>query len=111
MAPLAVKGNLLGTLSLSSNRVGAVSWSHEALIQLMADQMAVALEKAFMFDDKVMVEQYIEGREITVGILGNDVLTPLPASYHFPYHIAVAMPEVQVPTPAIYFYMDHFLRT
>lgn len=42
------------------------------------NELAAALEKAFSFDDKVMVERYIDGREITVGVLGNDELTPLP---------------------------------
>ncbi len=33
---------------------------------------------AYEYDSQVMVEQYVEGREITVGVFGNDVLTPLP---------------------------------
>lgn len=37
-----------------------------------------SLEKAFTFDKDVMIEQYISGREITVGVLGNDELIPLP---------------------------------
>jgi D-alanine-D-alanine ligase len=37
-----------------------------------------ALKLAFNHDDQVMVEEYITGREITVGVLGNDELTPLP---------------------------------
>lgn len=41
-------------------------------------ELAAALEKAFSFDDTVMVEQYVKGREITVGVLGNDALTALP---------------------------------
>jgi len=41
-------------------------------------ELAAGLEKAFSFDDAVMVEQYLNGREITVGVLGNDDLTPLP---------------------------------
>jgi D-alanine-D-alanine ligase len=36
------------------------------------------LELAFTYDTEVMVEQFIYGREITVGVLGNDILTPLP---------------------------------
>ncbi len=36
------------------------------------------IEQAFEHDTEVMVEQYIEGREITVGVIGNDELTPLP---------------------------------
>ena len=41
-------------------------------------ELAAGLEKAFSFDDAVMVEQYLNGREITVGVLGNDDLTALP---------------------------------
>lgn len=37
-----------------------------------------ALEKAFLFDREVMVEQYVDGREITVGVLGNNDLVALP---------------------------------
>jgi D-alanine-D-alanine ligase len=34
-----------------------------------------AIEKAFQYGDKVILEEYIKGRELTVGILGNE---PLP---------------------------------
>ncbi|MFU8819165.1 MAG: D-alanine--D-alanine ligase family protein [Desulfurivibrio sp.] len=37
-----------------------------------------ALEQAFSFDDQVMVEQFIAGRELTGGVLGNEQLTALP---------------------------------
>ncbi len=40
--------------------------------------LADALELAFKHDNQVMVEEYIKGREITVGVLGNEQLTPLP---------------------------------
>jgi D-alanine-D-alanine ligase len=33
-----------------------------------------AIEEAFQFDDEVMIEQFIAGRELTVGILGNEAL-------------------------------------
>jgi D-alanine-D-alanine ligase len=42
------------------------------------DQIAEGLIKAFAVDHQVMVEEFIEGREITGGILGNDELTALP---------------------------------
>ncbi len=41
-------------------------------------QLAPALETAFRHDSEVMVEEYIQGREITVGVLGNRELEPLP---------------------------------
>jgi len=42
------------------------------------DTLPAALEKAFGCDKQVMIEEYIHGREITVGVLGNDELIPLP---------------------------------
>jgi len=42
------------------------------------DELAKGLAKAFAYDKEVMVEQYIKGREITVGVIGNAELTPLP---------------------------------
>lgn len=42
-------------------------------------QLKTGLKKAFEFDDRVMVEKFIAGREITGGVLGNgDDLTALP---------------------------------
>lgn len=43
-----------------------------------SDQLAPALAKAFTHDSQVMVEEFIKGREITVGVLGNEELTALP---------------------------------
>jgi D-alanine-D-alanine ligase len=39
-----------------------------------AEQIVPAIEEAFQHDDEVMLEEYIEGREITVGILGEEAL-------------------------------------
>ncbi len=41
-------------------------------------QLGPALETAFAHDSEVMVEEFIRGREITVGVLGNQDLEPLP---------------------------------
>jgi D-alanine-D-alanine ligase len=38
------------------------------------DELAQAIETAFCHDDEVMVEQFIPGRELTVGILANRAL-------------------------------------
>ncbi len=43
-----------------------------------AKQLAVGLEKAFVFDKEVMVEEFVRGREVTGGVLGNDDLEALP---------------------------------
>jgi D-alanine-D-alanine ligase len=37
-------------------------------------QLAPAVVEAFKYDDEVMVEQFIPGRELTVGILGDEAL-------------------------------------
>jgi len=42
------------------------------------EELLQGLAKAFAFDSEVMVEQYVQGREITGGVLGNKELTALP---------------------------------
>jgi D-alanine-D-alanine ligase len=42
------------------------------------DEITEGLVKAFAIDHQVMVEEFIEGREITGGVLGNNELTALP---------------------------------
>ena len=39
-----------------------------------ADELNIALENAFNFDDQVLVEAWIEGPEYTVAVLGEEVL-------------------------------------
>ncbi len=41
-------------------------------------ELAQGLEKAFRFDREVMVEEYVRGREITGGVIGNSELVALP---------------------------------
>jgi D-alanine-D-alanine ligase len=43
-----------------------------------AEDLNEALAKAYEFDSRAIIEAYIEGVEITGGILGNDELTALP---------------------------------
>ena len=38
------------------------------------EDLAAAIAEAFQYDDEVMAEQFISGRELTVGILGDDAL-------------------------------------
>ncbi len=38
------------------------------------DQLEAAITEAFRYDDEVMIEQFIPGRELTVGILGDRAL-------------------------------------
>lgn len=42
------------------------------------EDLTAGLDRAFKYDKDVMVEQFIGGREITVGVIGNDELIPLP---------------------------------
>jgi len=42
------------------------------------DELPAALERAFVHDREVMVEEYVQGREITVGVLGNAQPEALP---------------------------------
>ena len=39
-----------------------------------AEDLAPAIAEAFQYDDEVMIERFIAGRELTVGILGDDAL-------------------------------------
>jgi D-alanine-D-alanine ligase len=48
-----------------------------------AKGLPAAITEAARWDDEVMVEQFIPGRELTVGILGD---TPLPVGEIFPKH-------------------------
>lgn len=41
-------------------------------------ELSTGLALAFDYDDEVMVEEFIRGREITCGVLGNKKLSPLP---------------------------------
>jgi D-alanine-D-alanine ligase len=43
-----------------------------------AGELAEAVAEAFTHDDVVMVERFVEGAEVTVGVLGNDQLQALP---------------------------------
>jgi D-alanine-D-alanine ligase len=47
-------------------------------IPTTAEEVKAGLRTAFDFDNQVMVEEFIKGREITGGVLGNEKLTALP---------------------------------
>lgn len=42
------------------------------------DALRKGIKLAYEHDSSVMVEQFVSGREVTVGVLGNDELIPLP---------------------------------
>ncbi|MDD2807762.1 MAG: D-alanine--D-alanine ligase [Patescibacteria group bacterium] len=43
-----------------------------------ADELIKGVNEAFSFGDKIMIEAYIKGRELTVGVFGNNPPTALP---------------------------------
>jgi len=50
------------------------------------DELAPAIELAFRHDDVVLIEGFIAGAEVTVGVLGNDDLMALPTLEVVPEH-------------------------
>ncbi len=78
-------GNLTGTGQIVA-RLGLPAVVKPALagssigMSLVRDEkeLGPALEKAFSFDSNVLVEAYIQGTEITCGVLGNRELEALP---------------------------------
>lgn len=38
------------------------------------EDLATAIDEAFLYDDEVMIEEFIPGRELTVGIIGDEAL-------------------------------------
>lgn len=49
-----------------------------ATIVTSADQLAPAIADALRYDERVLIEELIDGRELTVAVIGNDELVPLP---------------------------------
>ncbi len=49
-------------------------------------ELSGAIAEAFRFDDSVLVERFVAGVEVTVGVIGNDELTALPTLEIVPEH-------------------------
>ncbi len=49
-----------------------------AAIVTSAGQLAPAIAEALRYDERAMVEELLGGRELTVAVIGNDELVPLP---------------------------------
>jgi D-alanine-D-alanine ligase len=49
-----------------------------AAIVSSAEQLAPAIADALRYDERALVEELLGGRELTVAVIGNDELTPLP---------------------------------
>ena len=72
-------GNILGQLGLPLVIKPARQGSSLGMtIARSEDDIAEGLKKAFGIDRQVMVEEFIAGREITGGVIGNEELTALP---------------------------------
>jgi D-alanine-D-alanine ligase len=72
------------------------------------DELARALAQAFEFDPRVLVEEYVVGSEITVGILESpspepfpviDIRTPGDSWYDFEHRYTVGLSEHVIPAP------------
>src|SRR5436190_2158787 len=72
------------------------------------DELGAALDAAFRFDPRVLVEEYVTGSEITVGILENpdafafpviDIRTPGDSWYDFEHRYTVGLSEHVIPAP------------
>jgi D-alanine-D-alanine ligase len=72
------------------------------------DQLTAALEDAFRFDERVLVEEFVVGSEITVGILESpdpqpfpviDIRTPGDSWYDFEHRYGVGLSEHVIPAP------------
>jgi len=68
------------------------------------DELETACEKAFQFGSRILIEKYISGKEITVGILGEEALPPIeivPSSGFYDYRAKYTpgMTEYRVPAP------------
>ena len=50
------------------------------------EELPAAIEEAFQHDPSVLVEQFVEGTEVTVGVIGNDELLALPTLEIVPEH-------------------------
>jgi D-alanine-D-alanine ligase len=76
---IADPGRLLETLQLPLV-IKPVRQGSSIGMSIVREQetLSAALELAFEHDSEVMVEEFISGREITVGVIGNDDLAALP---------------------------------
>ena len=73
--PSKILGHLGLPLVIKPSRQGS---SLGMTIARSEEDIAAGLKKAFAIDREVMVEEFISGREITGGIIGNDELAALP---------------------------------
>jgi D-alanine-D-alanine ligase len=65
-----LKGLLLPVVVKPSKQGSTVGLS----VVRKREELAAAVAEAFLYDDEVMIEQFVAGRELTVGILDGDAL-------------------------------------
>ncbi len=72
------------------------------------EELAAAIDAAFAFDARVLVEEFVTGSEITVGILESpdpqafpviDIRTPGDSWYDFDHRYTVGLSEHIIPAP------------
>lgn len=66
------------------------------------EEVKEAIEKAFLYSESVLIEKYIKGREVTVGIVGDKILPvleikPKKAIYDYECKYTDGMSEYEVP--------------
>ncbi len=49
-------------------------------------ELAEAIDKAFEYDREVLIERFVEGTEVTIGVIGNDDVMALPTLEIVPEH-------------------------
>ncbi|MEO2065765.1 MAG: D-alanine--D-alanine ligase [Desulfurobacteriaceae bacterium] len=62
-----------------------------------------ALEEAFRYDDKVLVEEYLPGRELTVAVLNGRALSPIeivPGGEFYDFTAKYSSPDTEYKVPA-----------
>jgi GAF domain-containing protein len=91
--PLTVRGQVLGALSAQSDRTGAFDPSTVAVLQTMADQVAVALDNARLYEDS---QQALEATQRAYDQLSRQAWTELLSTHPKPGYSLVGQAVVPV---------------
>ncbi len=111
-----VEKNLGSRVVIKPSRQGSALGVHFANNRA---EIEAALVDAFKYDDRVLVEERIEGREITVGILERDevealpvleVSTPSDSWYDFEHRYTEGLSEHLIPAPLSTFQYERTQR-
>lgn len=93
--PLIARGRVIGALSVQSDRVGGIDQGMVAVLQLLADQVAVALSNAQLFEQ---VQESMEAERRAYGEVSRDawrqILQERLVGYHFDQRGVAALQEL-----------------